>query len=527
MTDPISPNTQAILLLTAPLIVGPNTQTVEILSLEEYNDLAEQLGRLKSNPAALLTKSFDEFVKASRAKIDSARIGKLLGRGFQLSQALERWRSRAIWVISRADAAYPKHLKNWLGKQAPAVLYGCGDLSLLQSRGLAILGSPKVKDDLLEYARHVGELSAASRTIVITGGRKGIEQAAMQGVVEQGGSICSVLADLERQVMVRENRNAILNKQLVLCSPFDPSVGSYEIRNSVLCSRMIFAMSKVTLIVQSDFIQKASYEDAQEQLRRFHFSQIYVRTTGEPSKGLAGLQNLGAQPWPEPKDVESFNLLISPIAKTESSVEEEYSITKFTDTVSSEDAFNPIKIPDSTIPQKVSHPDSSIKSELIASEVPQKAFSTDSSKEALYQVVKSTVLMVLSEAMSEREIAKLLGVNNFQMRLWLAKMLSDGELEKTRRPVRYYLTVSDTKHDFQKDIRPDETPTDLIVGTVRILLAKLLINPKSDKEIAKAFGVTSRQISDWLQLFMIEGAIQKSFRPVKYYLGQPDLFGGR
>ena len=527
MTEPISLNTQAILLLTAPLLVGPNTQTVEILSLEEYNDLAEQLGRLKSNPAALLTKSFDEFVKASRAKIDSARIGKLLGRGFQLSQALERWRSRAIWVISRADAAYPKHLKNWLGKHAPAVLYGCGDLSLLQSRGLAILGSPKVKDDLLEYARHVGELSAASGTIVITGGSKGIEQAAMQGVVEQGGSICSVLADLERQVMVRENRNAILNKQLVLCSPFDPSVGSYEIRNSVLCTRMIFAMSKVTLIVQSDFIQKASYEDAQEQLRRLYFSQIYVRTTGEPSKGLAGLQNLGAQPWPEPKDVESFNLLISPIAKTESSVEEEYSITKFTETVSSEDAFSPVKIPDSTIPQKVSHPDSSIKSEFIASEVPQKAFSTDSMTEALYQVVKSTVLMVLSEAMSEREIAKLLGVNSFQMRLWLAKMLSDGELEKMRRPVRYYLVVSDTKHALPKGIRPDETPTDLIIGKVRILLAKLLINPKSDKEIAKTLGVTNKQMGEWLQLLMNEGAIQKSFRPVKYYLGQPDLFSGR
>ena len=87
--------------------------------------------------------------------------------------------------------------------------------------------------------------------------------------------------------------------------------------------------------------------------------------------------------------------------------------------------------------------------------------------------------------------------------------------------------MSDTKHDSQKGIRPDETPTDLIIRTVRILLAKLLINPKSDKEIAKTLGVTSRQISDWLQLLMNEGAIQKSFRPVKYYLGQPDLFSGR
>ena len=224
--------------------------------------------------------------------------------------------------------------------------------------------------------------------------------------------------------------------------------------------------------------------------------------------------------------MESFNLLISPIAKTESSVEEEYSITKFTDTVSSEDAFSPVKIPDSTIPQKVSHHDSSIKSELIA-EVPQKAFPTDSMTEALYQVVKSTVLMVLSEAMSEREIAKLLGVNSFQMRLWLAKMLSDGDLEKTRRPVRYYLVVSDTKHALAKGIRPDETPTDLIIRTVRILLAKLLINPKSDKEIAKTLGVTNKQMGEWLQLLMNEGAIQKSSRPVKYYLGQPDLFSGR
>ena len=120
-----------------------------------------------------------------------------------------------------------------------------------------------------------------------------------------------------------------------------------------------------------------------------------------------------------------------------------------------------------------------------------------------------------------------LGVISFQVRLWLAKMLSDGDLEKTRQPVRYYLAVSDTKHAPPKDTRSDGAPTDLIIGKVRILLAELLINPKIDKEIAKTLGVTSRQISDWLQLLMNEGAIQKSFRPVKYYLGQPDLFSGR
>ena len=73
--------------------------------------------------------------------MDANRLQQLLERGFLLSQVIERWQARAIWVLSRADAEYPRRLKHRLREDAPAVLYGCGDISLLETGGLAVIGS--------------------------------------------------------------------------------------------------------------------------------------------------------------------------------------------------------------------------------------------------------------------------------------------------------------------------------------------------------------------------------------------------
>jgi DNA processing protein len=42
MIEPLTPNTQAILLLTAPLITGRGESSRDLLSLSEYNRLTRQ-----------------------------------------------------------------------------------------------------------------------------------------------------------------------------------------------------------------------------------------------------------------------------------------------------------------------------------------------------------------------------------------------------------------------------------------------------------------------------------------------------
>jgi DNA processing protein len=80
--------------------------------------------------------------------IESERLKGLLGRGLALSQAIDRWQTRSIWVVSRADAEYPQLLKDRLKDDRPAVIYGCGERSILEGGGLAVVGSRDVDDAL-------------------------------------------------------------------------------------------------------------------------------------------------------------------------------------------------------------------------------------------------------------------------------------------------------------------------------------------------------------------------------------------
>ena len=98
MTFEPSPNTQAILLLTAPLIAGrgKHKPSVKPLGAGEYRQLAHRLRELRCQPADLLDRGAGQIVDECRAGLDAERLEGLLGRGFLLAQAVEHWRTRAI-----------------------------------------------------------------------------------------------------------------------------------------------------------------------------------------------------------------------------------------------------------------------------------------------------------------------------------------------------------------------------------------------------------------------------------------------
>ena len=58
----------------------------------------------------------------------------------------------------------PRRLKARLREDAPAVLYGCGDIGLLETGGLAVVGSRHVDDALIDYTMAVGATCGPGRT---------------------------------------------------------------------------------------------------------------------------------------------------------------------------------------------------------------------------------------------------------------------------------------------------------------------------------------------------------------------------
>ena len=129
----LSVNTKAILLLTAPLIAGRGSSESDILTPGEYNRLARHLHAMQCEPADLLSQESGNLYRACQDVVDAKRMQSLLGRGFLLSQVVEHWQARAVWVVSRADAAYPRRIKARLRDSAPALLYGCGDVNVLET----------------------------------------------------------------------------------------------------------------------------------------------------------------------------------------------------------------------------------------------------------------------------------------------------------------------------------------------------------------------------------------------------------
>ena len=306
MSARLSANTQAILLLTAPLLAGRGKPSTSPLGVGEYRRLARRLRELERQPADLLDSGWREILKECRVGLDHERLERLLGRGFLLSQAMERWQTRAIWVRSRADADYPRRLKKGLGEEAPPVLYGCGDAASLDAGGLAVVGSRDVDDGLIEYTEKVGRLAAETRRTVVSGGARGIDQAAMHGALDAGGYVAGVLADgLEKAAMLRAYREALMDGRLVLICPYDPAAG-FLVGHAMQRNKLIYALSDAALVVSSDYEKGGTWAGAVEQLDKLKLVPVYVRANGGSGKGLEGLRERGAMPWPEPNTPEAF-----------------------------------------------------------------------------------------------------------------------------------------------------------------------------------------------------------------------------
>jgi predicted Rossmann fold nucleotide-binding protein DprA/Smf involved in DNA uptake len=425
MTPVLSPNTQAILLLTAPLIAGRGTASSDLLSPGEYKRLARHLREIQRQPADLLSPDAAEILRACQPVIDESRLKKLLGRGFLLSQVIERWHARAIWVVSRADAEYPRRLKARLREDAPAVLYGCGDMALLETGGLAVVGSRHVDDALIDYTMAVGRLAARAGKTLVSGGAKGVDQAAMRGALEAGGKVCGVLSDsLEKTTMNREHRNLLLDGQLVLISPYDPSTG-FNVGNAMQRNKLIYALADTSLVVSSDLNKGGTWAGAVEQLDKLKFVPVFVRSTGESSAGLDALRNKGALPWPNPQDADSFDVVFEVATPTQMQSSQS-DLELFTGDVS----------------LGVSTTRSSISDTTLATETKPILTSAPTPADMLFSAVRVAILLLLKVPMKDVEVASALDVANAQAKAWLKRLADEGIIEKQKKSARYLVKQS-------------------------------------------------------------------------------------
>ncbi|MCC6785224.1 MAG: DNA-protecting protein DprA [Planctomycetes bacterium] len=414
MTASIESNTQAILLLTSPLRAsarGGDSAALP-LSLGEYNDFARALHERKRSPSDLLGDDALHLIAECRGTLDAARLERLLARGLALAQAIELWSSRSIWVVSRAESSYPRRLRARFKDAAPPLVYGCGDIALCDAGGLAIVGSRDASEEQLEFARDAARTAASFGCNVVSGGARGVDQAAMTAALAHGGSAVGMLADgLARAAVDRQYRDALRAGRLVLVSSCDPSAG-FHAGLAMQRNRLIYALADAGLVVHAEFEKGGTWAGAIEQLRKFRFGPIYVRAQGSLGKGLAGLQERGAMPWPGPSSAEELKRALTASPATRRAQAE----LPFGNGVGGDSVREapPVELTSPAVNEPAARP----------------------AAEELFDEVRRLV-RAIAVPKSEAELASALGVCKAQAKAWITRLVDEGLLAKTKRPVRY------------------------------------------------------------------------------------------
>lgn len=287
--------TRAIILLNA-ILENDSKSAARPLSFQEYGTFAAWLKDQGKRP--------DDLLKLDPAKpnfvtspIDQKRLFALLERGPLLDRALQKWAENGIWVITRSDSAYPKRLKERLGRSAPALLFGCGEVKLLEEGGIAAVGSRDATPSDLDYAQSVGRHATAQNVPLISGSARGVDEAAMLGALESAGRAVGVVAmGLPRPAHWAQKYLA--DKRLTLVSPFAPEDGfvpKQEATGRLMGrNRFIYCLSDLAVIVACKKGRGGTWAGAMENLKA-GWVPSFVRSEDDASGGFAELITHGAK----------------------------------------------------------------------------------------------------------------------------------------------------------------------------------------------------------------------------------------
>ena len=254
----ISEVAKAYLLLTSRMATGRRSRNdadagLTPLTIRKLNPLVARLDELGSGLEGLVSIQGNDLLHQLGPGFDIDHLRGLLEQGFRMTLAIERWQQRGIWVLSRDDDDYPELLRSRLAMNAPPIIYGCGDLQILNEDGLAIVGSRNASRSALDFAKTAARQAAANGINVVSGAARGVDRAAMIDALDTDGKAIGVLADrLSRAAIAQDNRIPISENRLVLISPFDPDAG-FSVGNAMGRNKIIFALSRAGLVVAAEY----------------------------------------------------------------------------------------------------------------------------------------------------------------------------------------------------------------------------------------------------------------------------------
>lgn len=444
----LSPTAQATLLLTSYFSKSSN-ESAKPLSNAEWGRFALWLKEKSITPADLLVGDPQSLLQGWHdTRISAERIIELLKRGHSLALAMEKWQRAGLWVVTRSDTEYPKRLKQRLKTDCPPVLFGCGNKDLLNSGGLAVIGSRNASDSDLAFTDQIGAKAASENIAIISGGARGVDETVMIGAMQQGGMVVGVMADrLLRAATSSKWRQGLMDGHVVLISPFYPEAG-FNVGNAMARNKYIYCLADSSLVIHSGK-KGGTLSGAQENLKKA-WVPLWIKQTTDKDAANVDLVAKGGS-WLK-ADIQAFTItdLVSSKENLVNQVSE--SIGDLFSTYAQPELFAETDFK----PAPKSEPEKDVNevesdravTELqteIGSGSEEAAESNTAQLETIdfYHLFSSELQRLAENPLTVDELIESTKLHKSQLTEWLKRAVDDEVVKKLNRPVRYQVKNSE------------------------------------------------------------------------------------
>ena len=210
------------------------------------------------------------------------RIGSLLEEEELLKHYLSRGQRLGCTPITRVNSGYPLLLRQRLGLDSPGCLWAKGDLSILHTPAIALVGSRELREENRRFAEEVGYQAAMQGLTLVSGNARGADRAAQESCLAAGGRVVSIVAD--ELSAHQERRNVLYLSEEDYDEPFSA-------QRALRRNRCIHALGRLVFVAQSDLGKGGTWDGCAKNLR-FGWSPVACFRDG--SEAMAQLEQMGA-----------------------------------------------------------------------------------------------------------------------------------------------------------------------------------------------------------------------------------------
>lgn len=251
------------------------------LTVAQFRELTARVGEMKFRNVSRDVEAADLIALGYSPRF-AGHIVALLQDEALLDWYMAQARKQGCVPITRASERYPRIVRKRLGADSPGVLWARGDLSLLDTPAISLVGSRELREENRTFAEEVGRQAALQGLTLVSGNARGADKTAQNACLKAGGKVISVVADSLTAHRPRENMLFLSELS------FDEE---FTAQRALSRNRVIHALGRITFVAQSDLRKGGTWDGTAKNLRHGWSPVACFRDGSEASKEL---EQLGA-----------------------------------------------------------------------------------------------------------------------------------------------------------------------------------------------------------------------------------------